>query len=738
VRVLFDDHALYFGCMFFDSDPGRIVARLTRRDDEVESDWGSIRIDTYHDHQTGYEITFNPAGVKVDILQFEDGNKEDESWDAVWELETAISPLGWSAEIVIPFRILRYRTDDADSAEQEWGINFMRTISRKKETDRWAFTPKKESGFISRFGHLRGLKGLPVPRRVELLPFVVGREEWTPAMTARDRSVQFTGVAGLDLKYGLSNNLTLDATVNPDFGQVEADPAVLNLTTFETFYPEKRPFFIEGTQILRFATFGDGAGPGMFYSRRIGRAISSDEIDLPDNGRIEEVPQHVAILGAAKVSGKTNGGLSLGILEAVTKREKAIASDAAGFRSGRIVEPLAHYNIIRLKQDVLDGSNVGMIFTSVAKETRPPALTGGGDWNLKFDSRTLQLDGFLAVSQTTARTNERLSGSAGRIQYGRIASEHWLWSISGDFTSPGYNINDAGFFRRPDDWGCIGSLTYKEDVPSDMARSYSVSLTGHERRNFDNENLIRELRLQARMLFNNYWSLNAALSFDHGGYDDRETRGSGLYQKPGAWTSSLSVETDNRDLFTVDLQQGFDWDRHGRVRVRTELELEAKPVSWMAWELATGLDIVRHQESWVANEPLATGTVTLFGDRSTDAYNFTLRGTVTFTKDLTLQVYSQVFLAKGHYENFRRLLTPSEFAPSADIVNHDFNERSLNVNLVLRWEYLPGSTAFLVWSQAREGADGDYYSTFRRDLVNAFGVPPANVILLKVSYWWSF
>ena len=231
IRVLYDDEALYFGCRYLDSEPGKIVARLTRRDDEIESDEASIRIDSYHDHQTGYEFTFNAAGVKIDKLQYDDANREDDSWDPVWDVQTRITSEGWTAEVKIPFRILRYKSSGADSSGDVWGINLLRYISRKQESERWAFTPKSESGFISRYGHLVGLRNLPDPKLFELLPFATSKQSYDPATIYQDRRQETSGNAGLDLKYGLSSNFTIDATINPDFGQVEADPAVLNLST---------------------------------------------------------------------------------------------------------------------------------------------------------------------------------------------------------------------------------------------------------------------------------------------------------------------------------------------------------------------------------------------------------------------------------------------------------------------------------------------------------------------------
>lgn len=744
IRVLYDDEALYFGCIFFDSQPENIVARLTRRDDEIESDRASIRIDSYHDHQTGYEFTFNAAGVKVDILQYEDANKEDESWDPVWEVQTNITSQGWSAEVKIPFRILRYRSNSADSTDNVWGINFLRYISRKQESERWAFTPKSQSGFISRYGHLVGLRHLPEPRQIDALPFIIGKQNYQPVSNVLQKKREFFGNAGLDLKYGISSNFTIDATVNPDFGQVEADLAVLNLSTFETFYPEKRPFFIEGTQIIRFTTFGGEFGPGMFYSRRIGRALSPDEVSVPAGGRIEDMPQTTTILGAAKFTGKTSGGFSIGVLQAVTQEEQAVVVDSSGIKSEQVLEPLAHYTIVRLKHDVLDNSSVGMILTSVEKRSLYPAFTNGYDWNLKFAKNTYQLDGFLAFSRTTNLDNERITGSAGKVEYSKIAGEHWLWTVSGDFTSKRYNINDVGFFFRPNDFGGSVIINYKEDTPAEVVRNYIVGLSLFERRNFDGAKLtfigavpVRGARLNTSILFTNYWRVNASMGYDIGGFDDRETRGNGLYEKPKSGATAVYVFTDNRQDVVAKAGVRYGWDTKTFRQAALELGVDLKPLSWMEYVIETEYVQLRNLEAWADNVSIGGTTESIFGDRSTDQYNLTLRSTITFTRDLTLQVYGQVFLAKRHYENFRRLVGTSDFMRFTYTGNPDFNRQSLNTNIVLRWEYLPGSTMFLVWSQARRGNSGDYFTSFGRDFSDTFQVSPFNVILLKLTYFWS-
>jgi len=738
VRVLYDDAALYFACMFFDSQPDEIVGHLTRRDNEVESDHGSVRIDSYHDHQTAFEFTFNAAGVKVDILQYDDANREDPSWDPVWGLQTQRTENGWSAELRIPFSILRYKQPLGGAGEGEWGINVIRHVSRKQEDSYWVFTPKSESGFVSRFGHLTGLRNVPTPRQLEVLPFVVAKQEFEPERDDREERNEFSANAGLDLRYNVASNFVLDATFNPDFGQVEADPAVLNLTTFETFYPEKRPFFIEGTQIIRFSTFGDAFGPGMFYSRRIGRAVGTDEIDVPEGGRIVSAPEVVSILGAAKFSGKTAGGLSIGVLEAFTEEETATVSDSTGNASDRLAEPFAHYNVIRLRQDILQNSNIGMILTSTAKTSRSPGITAGADWNLRFDGNTYQADGFIGLSRTTNPQSARVNGSAGKIRLARIAAQHWLWDIGADFTSKGYNINDVGFFFRPNDYGATGTLQYKQDSPTQLYRNFTMSLFLHERRNFDGLNLIREANARTGFLFSNYWTADFSASFDAGKYDDRETRGNGDYLRPHPYSLALDVETDGRKDLVFSLEQIIARDTKKRRQTMTRLGLQMRPTTWTEWSLEGGYERVDLLEAWVENVPMSDGTTaSVFADRSTEQVDITLRGTVTFTRDLTLQLYGQMLLANGQYEMFRRLIGTSSFESFPYQGDPNFNDQVFNMNLVIRWEYLPGSTIFLVWSQARENTNQMVDASFSENVETMFSTPGGNVFLLKVSYWFN-
>ncbi len=746
IRILFDREALYFGCMMHDAEPEKIVARLTRRDNEIDSDVISIRLDTYHDHKTAFEFTVLASGVKVDILQYNDAENEDDSWDAVWEVKTQIlrdngatnSPKGWSAEIKIPFHVLRY--SPSRDGKNIWGVNFIRRISRKYERDYWVLIPKSARGFISHFGHLVFEGELPNPARLEVLPYSVGSGAFVnrALAPAGKGTSDFSGNTGFDLKYGLNSNLTLDLTVNPDFGQVEADPAVLNLTTFETFYPEKRPFFIEGTQILQFSTFGGSFGPGLFYSRRVGRRPRGLE-ELAEDVSVREAPSATTILGAAKITGKTKRGLALGILQALTQEEKATLTDAHNRSFAQVVEPAASYSLVRLKQDVSDNSNVGMIATAVARDRHWPAFTGGVDWNLRFKESVYGFEGFLANSQTTQDVNRRIAGSAGRLRFGKDGGAHWLYSVSGDFTSRHYNINDLGYFRRPNDYGGMLELRYRETLPGKIFRSWSVRASQHWRWNFEGAKLFTDDNLRMNGQWRNYWETMLSLSYSVPAYDDRETRGLGLYKKPAQWRTFVEIESDGRKPVFTTLNFSHTQDSRGQRAWRTGMEAGLRPTTFSEIDFEMGFSRTRNLEAWVSNVADATVSPTsfsVFGLRDTEERDFTLRGNLTLTRDLTLQVYTQLFLAKGHHDSFRRLLTPEQFAPYAYNGEPDFNEQAYNLNVVWRWEYRPGSVLYLVWTQARAGENADYFTSLRDDVRDAFRLPAQNVVLLKASYWW--
>jgi len=748
IRFLYDDNALYVGCRMYDPDPAKIVARLARRDDVVESDYISLRIDSYNDNQTDFEFTVSAAGVKTDILEFDDGARSDASWDVVWEVRTSIDKEGWIAEIKIPFQTLRFSPEK----DYDWGLQIVRTVSRTQEQLHWALVRKSENGWTSKFGHLKGISNIQTSTAVEMLPYVVGSDKTTPVSRSTPTGNEFTPNAGFDLKYRPSVAMTVDATFNPDFGQVEADPAVLNLSTYPTFYPEKRPFFIEGTQIIHFSTFGDNAGPGLFYSRRIGRPIT---VAPPVGGYVENQPNFATILGAAKVSGKTESGLSIGALEAMTRQEKATLVDASGNKSQQVVEPLSNFSLVRLKQDILENSNIGMIVTNVSRDGALPAVTGGLDWNLRFFNSVYRIDGFLADSRTTTADpivqnadGTYHSGPAGRVTINKEGGPHWRWSLDYDFTTKGFNVDDIGYFRRPNDHGSVNTLTYREDVPTTSIQDWYLSATYHYRTNFDDAELFNSFGVIGFLQLPSYWYFMIVPSFDAGKYDDRETRGNGLYRKPLTRNLELLVNTDPRlsvvGTFAAYLGNDARVGRNWEYVAQTEFRVASN----ITLQLSLDDLEVRRLFAWVANRTSADDptlppnlTHSIFAERTESQWSLVSSGSFVFARDLTLQYYLQVFFANGKYENTQRMISndtflPYAFGPSAN--PPDFTSLSLNSNIVLRWEYTPGSTAYLVWSQARTGFAGDYATPFADNVSNTFALPATNVFLLKISYWFSY
>ncbi len=729
VRVLFDDEAVYFACKMYDDEPSVITARLSRRDDLVESDNVSICLDTFHDLQTNFAFIVNAAGVKTDLLQFNDGQNEDLSWDAVWDVQTVITDDGWIAEMKIPYQALRF----PEQQEQEWGFQVVREQPGRKELNFWAFIPKRESGWTSQFGRLLGIRDIPSVAHLEILPYAVGSVRLAPASPHIPTGKEWSANAGVDVKYRPTAGLTIDATFNPDFGQVEADPAVLNLSTFETFYPEKRPFFVEGTQIFQFNTFGTGSG--MFYTRRIGRPIA---VEPPPGGVILDEPRFATILGAAKISGKLDNGLSIGVVEAVTGRGMARFRDSLGREYEEEVEPLANYSLIRLRKDVLENSNVGMVLTAVNRDKRTPAYTAGSDFTFRLFENMYRVDGFLALTSATPR-DVLVTGSAGRLTMSKTGGEHWRWTVSGDFTSPKYYVNDMGFFRRPNDYGMMPQLTYRDDVPGSWYRNWSVSTSYHIRRNFDGAELNDSYSLSGAIEWANYWELAAKIEADRGTYDDRETRGNGLFRKADLNVIELSLETDSRQNVVAELEFEGARDSRNGTSLRVETFLEIRPASNLT--LTFTLEHARRwrERAWVRNvsDPGAgPGLTSIVAERTTREWDLTTRGSFVFTRDLTLQAYVQLFSAEGMYGAFARMVSPEDVVPYV----HDeppFNALALNSNVVLRWEFLPGSTAYLVWSQRREGDLERFGVSPGEGIGDLFGLPAENVVTLKVSYWFS-
>ena len=771
VRIVYDDHAIYFGVKM--TDPQKPTGLLARRDNFVQSDFLSINLDPRHDHLSGNAFTVQPAGVQVDTILYNDIG-EDPSWDGVWDSAMKIVPDGWVAEVRIPYSQLRF----PDKPVHVWGVNITRRTVRTNEVVRIVNTKKGETGFVSHFADIDGLEGIHRGKPLELVPYSVARSDLLTRGAANNPLLQrsdYKADGGLDVKYALTSDLTLTGTINPDFGQVEVDPAVVNLSQFETFYPEKRPFFTEGLNIFNFGDtpapshFNFIFPPSLFYTRRIGRAPQgSPDADFAD------IPSETTILGAAKVTGKI-GGLSIGVLDALTASEHARFVNGATFGRQQ-VEPMTNYFISRGTKEIGDKSRVGFMLTSVNRRVpdelsylRDSAVSGGVDGYTSFDKKSWILEGSLvgseikgsaqsiAIAQSSSSryyqrpdaehvefdpTRTSLEGWGGRAMISK-ATGLWRPIVQVQAFSPGFETNDTGFMQRTDVISSIAIMQYVNQNPSKNFREKNLWMGTWQNRNFDGNTLERGVFADAFGTFSNYWNARANLFLTAGAFTDRLTRGGPLARTAASWSSDQSFGSDNRKpvSFNVDTHaDGSDDSSYSRsagislnVRPRPNLQLSVGPTySWS-----------HDHTAYVAtlNDAAATKTFGrryVFGDLEQRSFDLSTRADWTVNARLSFQLYLQPFVASGDYHDFHSLVAARtrDFEPyTRPLGNPDFNFRSVRGSAVVRWEFRPGSAMYVVWNENRADVApiGDF--SFRRDLRAIPTAPSHDVFLVKVSYW---
>ncbi len=768
VRVVFDDEALYVGVRLHDTT-GPIIARLGRRDMPLgDSDWFGLMIDSYHDHRTAFGFDVNPAGVRRDEVKTID--VDDNSWDAVWHVATSVDSAGWTVEYRVPFSQLRFSSDSV----QTWGIQFERLIGRNQEYSVSTFIPKSIRGGVPQYGHLQGLRDIPPGKRLEVLPYVVSKAEYIdPGLNPyRDRS-EYGLSGGVDLRYRMASNLTLNATFNPDFGQVEVDPAVINLGVYETFFEEKRPFFLEGSEIFDFGAGGTSGGQ-LFYSRRIGRAPTLS----PPTPR-SDVPTTTTIIGAGKLSGKV-AGWSIGTLTAVTAREEARFRTDEGDDERMAAEPLSSYLVTRARRELNGGrSLVGGTFTAVKRDLtndalrngfRSSALAGGVDFRHEWANRSWVVRGDAEFSRIAGNATSLLSvqrasnhyfqrpdashldiDSAATSLFGysmnaeitKQAGEHWRGSLAGALTSPGYEVNDLGFSYRTDRRDAEAKIRYLENTPGTLWRNWSVTADGRIERNYANQPIqtLASLAASARTL--NYWTVQLNLQRSFEALDDRLTRGGPIAVRPAANRATIFVSSDVRNPVTGELQLFGERSDFGGSSWQAALTLGLKSSS--RWNLSIGPTVTQTKApaQYVATIPDATYDATygaryVFAPIDQHEVGLETRLNVTFTPALSLQTYIQPLISSVDYGDAVQLMRPKSFdlEPYGGAVpDLDFNVRSLRGNAVLRWEWRPGSTMYLAWQQSRQDLAevGDF--ALGRDRRALFDTRPDNIFLVKVDYW---
>lgn len=807
VWTAYDDTALYVAARMFDETPEKMISLLGRRDDFSDSEWFVFYIDPYYDRRSGFQFAVNPAGSICDWSIYNDEFRDD-SWDGVWESAARRDDQGWTVEIRIPFDQLRFKKREG---RYIWGVNFRRYIKHKNEIVTFSWKPLEKSGEVSYFARLEGIEGISPRPTVEAIPYTLGkaafspREEDNPFQTGHD----YSGNLGVDIKVGLQSNLTLDLTLNPDFGQVEVDPAVINLSAAESYYDEKRPFFIKDANVFNFGIGGTGmhiganwGNPELFYSRRIGR---------PPQGTVDTegyvaYPEWTTILAASKITGKIGrqSGWNVGFLSALTQRENA-EIDLEGIRSSQIVEPFASYNVLRLQKEYNSGKQgFGLMGTSLFRRLTDNSLQellnreafsfGVDGWTALDDQKTWVLTGWLAGTRVSGSRDrifnlqqsyphyfqrpdaDHLTLDAGATSMGGWAGRFQLVKHTGNFLfhlalgmiSPGFDSTDLGFQWAGDLINGHVMVGYQYFKPGKILRNWQVLL--FTQRNYDfGWNLVGEQRLITivNATFLNYLNLYFQLSYNPERWDKYLTRGGPLALSPTYTWIDFGIDTDRRKPLVLGVGGFHLGSVAGTRQDRVYVTLQWKPSTNFTMSIQPEYSRELGRAQWVTSidDPLMTDTFKrryIFADIDQETLSCSIRLNWIFTPRLSLQAYLQPFIAVGDYHRFKELARASSFdfnafgeggstivpsgdsyqvdpdgagpAPSFTLDDPDFNYKSLRGTVVLRWEYRPGSTLFLVWTQNRADYANPGDLQLGRDFSNLLQAPGDNIFMVKFTY----
>ncbi len=792
LRIVYDDEAVYVA---FDCEQARskIVERLTRRGRLVESDWVSIAFGTRGDSKSAYEFRVNASGVLTDTLRFAD-TQTAENWDENWEARTRVTATGWTVEMKIPLHILRF----PDVAVQSWSMQAKRRVSERQETDEWSFIPRDAGGEVSRYGKLDGLSGLTAKTPFELRPFVVGRlEHRDAASTQLAHGTDFSASAGLDVKWHPTYDLALDATVNPDFAQVEADQLVLNLTNFETYYPEKRPFFLEGVDVF-------STPIQLLYTRRIGRSPDAPQLrtDPVNAEQLVDVPSAPTIYGASKLTGRIADGWTIGTLQALTAKNDVQVQLGDGTRVTRSVEPLAAFNVLRLRRELSEKAYLGIMGTAVdyaeptsgharlanggqlcpnaidatsAVRSLNPALHAGpssvvpagsrcfnnayvvgvdgqwrseaGDWLVNGQAVASELQNGSprhVPDGTTIQPGDIGTGAVGTVS--KEGGKHWVGALNAEFNDRKLDVNDLGFDRRANNYRWRLDLEYRELEKWWVFLEAHAKLEYFDRYNLDGRDLGGGYQLNVSGTLDNYWKFFTEAHYRTAYFDDREVGDGTALQRSGLAGYELEVESDPTKKVSFHAETQSQWVTNGGLifnatagvlfRVLTQLDVEVLPTA-----------------VYTFGEPRFVGlgagpSQYLFGKLEAKALGATIRATYTFTPRLTLQTYGQLLVASGHYTEFssftaggpRSAVRVGDLTPFVGVLpgNPDFEEAVLNVNAVVRWEYRLGSTLFLVYTRAQQPNVTLGPNDVGGLHFGSVGKGPAtDVVLVKLAYWFG-
>lgn len=799
-KVTYDKNFLYLAFQCLDSEPSKIVKRLSRRD-SFDGDWIGIFIDSYHDQRTAFGFIVTAAGVKADVLESNNGRNEDESWNPIWYTKTNIDAEGWTAEMKIPLSQLKF----GKSEEQVWGMEVMRRHFREEERSVWQRLPVDTPGFVSEFGELHGLVNLEPQKQLEIQPYTVGSLKSYEAEVGnpfRDGSDgKLTG--GLDAKIGITNDLTMDLTINPDFGQVEADPSAIALDGFQIFFEEQRPFFVENKNIFDYRVSPSEAGntfgsDNLFYSRRIGRNPQGNP--NTNDGEFVDQPENANILGAAKFSGKTKDGWSIGVLESVTAKKYA-EIDNNGQRRKEVVEPLTNYFVGRLQKDFNERNTyIGGIFTATNRDRLTESLdflhksaySGGLDFKHQWNERDWYFGGNILWSHIKGSTEAMLNtqesiahlfqrvgadhisvdadrtsmtGTGGNIQIGKIGNGHWKFESGATWRSPELELNDIGFQRRSDDIRHYTWIGYQTLKPDNTFRKVGINYNHWSVWDFGGNHNSLMFNTNSWQNWKNNWFTNLGVNYEAIKYSNFALRGGPRLRQSPQFRFWNGINMDRRKKLRFNLfHNGSKAVDDSYSSYNLQFGLTYQPFNSLRISASPEYGINRDKLQYIDNLDVNGATRYLNGEVDQRTLSMSLRLNYTINPNLTIQYWGQPFISRGRYTNFKEVTSPmamtfnDRITPFQDnqislldevysvddnldgIVDFSFDDPDFSFvqfrsNLVVRWEYTPGSEIYLVWSQDLSQSGNPQEGLFHDLEDNVFSnEKPQNIFLVKATY----
>lgn len=793
-KILYDDKFLYVGVRAYDTEPEKIVKRMSRRDG-FDGDWVEINIDSYNDKRTAFSFTASVSGVINDEYVSNNGENWDSTWDPLWYLKTKVDDQGWVAEFKIPLSQLRF----ANKEHHTWGMQLTRRLFREEERSTWQPVDPNAQGWVHLFGELNGITGIKPQKQLEIQPYVVASTQdypKEPDNPFRDTGRAYEANVGLDAKIGLTSDITLDLTVNPDFGQVDADPSAVNLSAFQLFFPERRPFFLEGNTLLSFGT--SGGINNLFYSRRIGRRPSGN----PQGVEYMDFPNNTRILGAAKVTGKNAKGFSWGVLESFTNRETADVIYENGTRGSEVVEPFANYFVGRVQQDIQDGKTVvGAMVTNVRRFDNnenglellhDQATSAGVDLDHNFRDRKYgmslramfsRVDGSPGAIYETQTASERffqrsdnfhksvdstrtiLLGTAAALTFGK-RSGNWQWTLGSNYRSPELELNDIGFLVQTDNINNWFYTRYNINKISGPFRNQNYSIYLEQNLDFGKVVTSKGLNVDFSWQFKNYWNFGQGFWWGGDRISNADLRGGPSIRYPGNFNYWYSIGTNSQKKLAVYLNNSFSWGREDfQKNTGLSVNFVIRPTDALRLSLSPSANWSRDNLQYIDQQEYNGETKYILGQVEQETYSMSVRANYNITPNLTLEFWGQPFIASGQFSRFKEVLEPNaeryenrfKFFQSGNLIydenegeyrvfesggadpDYTFGDPTFNVvefrsNFVVRWEYIRGSTLFLVWSNNGSVFDqrrGVGFQNLSSELSN---LESTNTFLIKYTY----